>query len=77
MDFVVPADYRIKIQESENMAKYLDLARELKKLWKTRVTVILLVVGALGMVPKGSEKRLEFEIRADYLIPVRIQELEI
>ena len=31
MDFVVPADYRLKLKESKKKDKYLDLARELKK----------------------------------------------
>ena len=41
------------------MDKFLDLARELKNLLNMKVTVIPIVVGALGMVPKGLEKRLE------------------
>ena len=31
VDFAVPADQRIKLNESEKMDKYLDLARKLKK----------------------------------------------
>ena len=31
MDFVVPADLRIKLKEYEKKDKYLNLARELKK----------------------------------------------
>ena len=31
MDIAVPADYRIKLKESEKKDKYFDLARELKK----------------------------------------------
>ena len=31
MDFAVPADHWVKLKESENRDKYLDLARELKK----------------------------------------------
>ena len=34
-------------------AKYLDLARELKKLWNMKVTIISIVIGALGTVTKG------------------------
>ena len=59
MDFAVPADHRVKLKENENMYKYLDLARELKKLWNMKVKVIPIVVGALGTVPKGLEKGLE------------------
>ena len=33
VDFDVPADHRIKLKECEKRDKYLDLARELKKLW--------------------------------------------
>ena len=31
MDFVISADHRLKIKESENRDKNLDLSRELKK----------------------------------------------
>ena len=33
VDFAVPADHRIKQKECEKKDKYLNLARELKKLW--------------------------------------------
>ena len=36
----------------------MDLARELKKLWNMKVIMIPIVVGALGTVFKGLEKRL-------------------
>ena len=32
MDFVVPADHRVKLKENEKRDNYLDLARELKKI---------------------------------------------
>ena len=35
VDFAVPADHRIKLKECEKRDKYLDLARELKKLEHT------------------------------------------
>ena len=55
---------RVKLNENEKMDKYLDLARELKKLWNMKVKVIPIVVGALGTVPINLEKRLkDMEIR--------------
>ena len=33
VDFAVPVDHRIKLKECEKRDKYLDFARELKKLW--------------------------------------------
>ena len=54
----------MKIKENKNMNEFLDLARELKKLWNMRVTVITIVADALGIVRKGLENRLEkLEIR--------------
>ena len=50
--FAVLVDHRIKINESEKIDKGLGLARELKKLWNIKVTVIPTVIGALGTVTK-------------------------
>ena len=55
--------YRVKLKESEKRGKYEDLARE-QKIWNMKVTVIAVVVGVLGTIPKGLVKGLEnFEIR--------------
>ena len=63
VDFAVPADHRIKLKECEKKDKYLDLARELKKLWKILVTIIPVVIGAFATVSKGLLKGLEdFEV---------------
>ena len=52
VDFAVLADHRIKLKESEKSDKYLDLARELKKLWNMKVIIIPIVIGAFGTVTK-------------------------
>ena len=59
VDFAVPADHRIKLKECEKKDKYLDLARELKKLWNMKVTIIPIVISAFGTVTKGLLKGLE------------------
>ena len=59
VDFADPADYRINLKESKKKDKYLDLARELKKLWNMKVTIVPIVIGALGTVTKGLLKGLE------------------
>ena len=60
----VPADHRVKLKESEMKYKYLDLARERKKLWNMKVTLMPIVIGALDTVTKGLLKGLEgLEIR--------------
>ena len=59
VDPAVPADHRIKVKECEKKNKYLDLARDLKKLRNMQVTVIPIVIGAYGTVTKGLLKGLE------------------
>ena len=64
MDFAVPADHRLKLNESEKRDEYPDLARELKNLWNRKVTVIPIVSSALGTVTKVLVQKLEdMEIR--------------
>ncbi len=58
-DFAVPADHRIKLRECEKKDKCLDLARELKTPWSTKVTIVPIVIGAFGTVTKGLLKGLE------------------
>ena len=63
MDFAVPADHRVKLKEYKR-DKYLNLARELKKLWNMKVMIIPIVIGALGTVTKGLVQGMEdLEIR--------------
>ena len=59
VDFAVPADQRINLKESEKKDKYLDLAKELKKLWNMKVTIVPIVICALGTITKGLLKGLE------------------
>ena len=59
MDFAVPGDHRIKLKEREKQDKYLDLAREPKKLWNMKVIIMPIVIGAFATVTKGLLKRLE------------------
>ena len=50
VDFAVPVDHRIKLIECEKKEKYIDQARDLKKLWNIKVTVIPIVIGAFGTI---------------------------
>ena len=41
VDFAASADHRVKLKENEKKDKYLDLARELKKLWNMKVVLLV------------------------------------
>ena len=72
VDFAVLADRRIKLKECEKKDKYLDLVRELKKLWNMKVTIIPIVIGAFGTVAKGIRKGLE-----DFEFGGRVETIQI
>ena len=55
MNFAVPAEHRIKLKESEKRDKYQGPARELKKQWNIKVTVIPM----LGTVNQGLVQGVE------------------
>ena len=57
--FSVPADHRINLKECAKKDKYLDLARELKRLGNMKVMIVPIVIGAFGTITKGLLKGLE------------------
>ena len=58
-EFAALSDHRVKLKESEKKDKYLDLAKELKKLCNMKVTGMPIVIGALGTLTKGLVQRPE------------------
>ena len=59
VDFAVLVNHRIILKDSEKKDKYLDLARELKMQWNMKVTIVPIVIGALGTITKRLLKGLE------------------
>ena len=53
MDFTLLADHIVKLKENEKKNKYLDLARGLKKLYNSKVTITSIIIGVLGTANKG------------------------
>ena len=52
-------DTRVEDKEVEKIEKYFDLGRKVKKVGNMKVTVVPLIVGALGTPVKALEKRLK------------------
>ena len=47
IDFTAPYGTRVDEKEQEKILKYQNLARELKKLWDTKLNIIPVIIGAL------------------------------
>ena len=58
-DFAVPVDHRINLKECAKKDKYHDIARELKKLWNMKVTIVPIVIGAFDTITEGLLKGLK------------------
>ena len=59
MNFAFSADHGVKWKKSEMIDKYLHLPSDLGKLWNMRVTVIQMITGAHGTVPKTKKEQWE------------------
>ena len=54
-----PTDKNVSVAEAEELSKYKDFEIEVEKLWHMKTVTIPVVIGALGMIKKGTEKHLE------------------
>ena len=56
IDMSIPSDANISSKEFEKIAKYKDLQIEIQKMWHMRTETVPVIVGALGMIKKGTKK---------------------
>ena len=59
IDIAIPGDFRVEEKEVEKREKYVFLAQELQRIWNISVTVVPIVVGSLGVIPRDLEKWLK------------------
>ena len=59
IDMSIPSEKNITVKEFDKISKYKDLEIEIQKMWKLKTTVVPVIVGALGMIKKGTQNHLE------------------
>ena len=59
VDVKIPADKNVSVAKFAKLSKYKDLEIEVEKLWYIKTVTIPVVIGALGIIKKGTEKHLE------------------
>ena len=52
----MPSDNNTSDKEFEKLTKYKDLEIEIAKIWKMKIKTIPVIVGALGVIKKGTKK---------------------
>ena len=59
IDFACPMDHNVEEKEKEKIRVYQELQFELEKLWKTKIKIVPIIIGALGTVTKNLETHLK------------------
>ena len=72
IDVAIPGDSRIDQKEVEKITKYQDLKIELERLWEKKATVVPVVIGALGAIPRDLVKHLK-TLGLDKISPSQLQ----
>ena len=55
----VSADKNISLREFQKLSKYKDLKIKVAKMWKLKTKTIPVVIGALGMIKKGTQNFID------------------
>ena len=72
IDVAIPGDNRINQKEVEKITKYQDLKVEVERLWEKKATVVPVVIGALGAIPRDLVKHLK-TLGLDKISPSQLQ----
>eukprot|EP00795_Rhopilema_esculentum_P010520 gene10520-19245_t len=54
IDMRVLTDRNISVKEFDKLSKYKDLEIEIQKMWNLKTITVPVIVGALGMIKKGT-----------------------
>ena len=71
IDIAIPTDKNISTKVTEKLSKYKDLEIEIERMWGMKTKTIPVVIGALGVIKKGSKKYLD-----DISANIRLQDLQ-
>ena len=59
IDMSIPSDRNVSAKVFEKLSKYKDLEIEIQKMWHLKTTTVPVVVGALGIIKKGTQQFLD------------------
>ena len=57
----------VSAKEYNRISKYKDLEIEIEKMWHLKINTMPVIVGALDMIKKGTDKKLRFLIIPFYM----------
>ena len=72
IDVAIPGGTRIEDKTLEKITKYQDLRIEVQRLMEKKATVVPVIIGALGAIPKDLEKHLK-TLKLGKITPSQLQ----
>ena len=72
IDVAIPGNSRINQKEVEKITKCQDLKVEVERLWEKKATVVPMVIGAPGAIPRDLVKHLK-TLGLDKISPSQLQ----
>ena len=72
----IPGDSKIDQKEVEKITKYQDLKIEGERLWEKKATIVPVVTGALGAIPRDLVKHLK-TLGLDKILPSQFQKVAL
>jgi len=58
VDVAIPNELSVKITETKKLSKYQDLEIEVSRMWKVRIKIVPVIIGALVTIKKGLDQSL-------------------
>ena len=59
IDVAIPGDSCLSNKVTEKLERYTDIKLEMQKMWSMEVSVVPVVIGSLGSIPKCLKKNLQ------------------
>ena len=68
INVAIPGDDRVDLKEMEKIFKHPDVEVKVKRIWEKKAAIVLVVICALGSVPRKFMKQLK-TLRLDNISP--------
>jgi hypothetical protein len=59
IDIAIPDDANFNTKETEKPSKFKDLEFEFSRMWRVRTKIVLVPIGVLGTILRGSDQNLQ------------------
>ena len=59
INIAIPDYSNFSTKETEKPRKYKDLEMDVRRMWKVRIKIVPIIIGALGKIKKGLDQNLQ------------------